>query len=145
MIRIFQIKNADSLGRLVQGGAAADAPSLQRLQALNPHVDLANLKAGTVLLVPEGAEFNATEGDSVAGEAFDGFAADATAGLKFSTESVRAGIAERDAARKQVQAVFKSAAVKRVLDADPVLRKQADDADARFKAEQRRVPKPSTA
>lgn len=137
MIRIFQIKNADSLGKLVQGGAAADAPALQRLQALNPHVDLANLKAGSVLLVPDSAEFSAGDGDPVAGEAFDGFAGDATAGLKRSAEAVRAGIAQRDDARRQVQAAFKSAAVKRVLDADPVLRQQADSADARFKAEQK--------
>ena len=46
-------------------------------------------------------------------------------------------MARREAMRKDVAAVLKSAAVKRVLEADPALRKQADEADARFKAEQK--------
>lgn len=139
MVRMFQIKNQDSLGKLLPAGsnAATASPAMQRLQQLNPHVDFAKLKAGTVLLLPEGADFDPDQGEPLAGEAFDGLAGDAVAGLKGSGERLRAGIARRDAQRKDVSAVLKSAAIKRVLDADPALRKQADDADARFKAEQK--------
>jgi hypothetical protein len=137
MIRMIQVKNADSLSKLLKAGTAA-GPALQRIKDLNPHVgDLAQLKPGTVLLLPDGPDFEAGEGDSVAGEVFDGFAADASAGLKASSERLRAGMARRDAMRKDVAAVLKTAAIKRALETDPALRKQADDADARFKAEQK--------
>jgi hypothetical protein len=137
MIRMIQVKNADSLSKLLKASTAA-GPALQRIQALNPHVrDLAQVKPGTVLLLPDLPDFEAEAGDSVAGQAFDGFAADAAAGLKASGERLRAGMARREAMRKDVAAVLKSAAVKRVLEADPALRKQADEADARFKAEQK--------
>ena len=137
MIRMIQVKNADSLSKLLKAGASA-APALQRIKDLNPHVqDLAQLKPGTVLLLPDLPDFEPGAGDPVAGEAFDGFAADVSNGLKASGTRLRAGMARRDADRKDVVAVLKSAAVKRVLDADPALRKQADEADARFKAEQK--------
>jgi hypothetical protein len=137
MIRMIQVKNADSLSKLLKAGTAA-GPALQRIKELNPHVqDLAQLKPGTVLLVPDLPGFEGAAGDSVAGEAFDGFAADASAGLKASSERLRAGMARRDTQRKDVAAVLKSAAVKRALETDPALRKQAEEADARFKAEQK--------
>jgi hypothetical protein len=137
MIRLFQVKNADSLKKLLKAGGT-DAPALQRLKALNPHVDdLAQLKPGAVLLLPDTAELDTDEGEPVAGEAFAGFAADATAGLKASGERLRAGAARRDALRKEVGAVLKTTAIKRALDTDPALRKQADEAEARFKADQK--------
>lgn len=137
MIRMIQVKNADSLSSLLKAGAAA-GPALQRIRELNPHVqDLAQLKPGTVLLLPELAGLEAGSGDSVAGEAFDGFAADVSAGLKASSERLRAGMAARDTQRKDVATLLKSAAIKRVLETDPGLRKQADEADTRFKAEQK--------
>ncbi len=137
MIRMIQVKNADTLSKLLKAGPAA-GPVLQRIKELNPHVqDLAQLKPGTVLLLPDGPDFEGGAGDSVAGEVFDGFAADASAGLKASSERLRAGMDRRETIRKDVAAVLRSAAIKRALEADPALRKQAEEADARFKAEQK--------
>ena len=45
MLRLVQIKTGDKLKQMLK---SADAASLTRLQALNPHVDLAKVRAGNV-------------------------------------------------------------------------------------------------
>jgi hypothetical protein len=138
MIRMFHVKNADSLAKLLKAGGAAQAgATMEKLQQLNPHANLSELKAGTVLLMPDLPQLKAGDTQAVAAESFDAFASDATNGLKLSGERARDGVAKRDAVRKEVSAALKSAAVKRVLDADPALRQQADAAEARFKVEQK--------
>jgi hypothetical protein len=138
MFRVIQIKNTDSLTKLLKAGGAAQATTtLDKLQRLNPHANLSELKAGTVLLMPDLPHLKAGEADSVAAETFDAFASDATTGLKASSERLRAGAAQREAERKEVTAVFNSAAIKQAFKADPALREQADAALERFKIEQK--------
>lgn len=140
MIRIFQVKNADALRSLLKGvgaqGEPKSHPAFERLQRLNPHVDLAKLKAGTVLLLPDIPDLD-SQGDSLAGEAFDGLAADAANGLKAAGARMRDGFERRAAEHKELAAVFKSAGVKRLMESDEVLRKQVAEAEERFKAEQK--------
>lgn len=140
MIRMFQVKNQDSLRKLLKAGASGDlnaTPAFERLQKLNPHVDFATLKPGTVLLLPDIPDLDPDSGETIAGEAFDGLAGDAAAGLKAASARVRAGFASREAERKDVGAVLKSAAIKRLMETDEVLRKQVSEADTRFKADQK--------
>jgi hypothetical protein len=148
MIRMFQVKSPDALQSLIKAGAKGDAKgdvqteassaaALARLQQLNPHVNLSKLKAGTVLLVPDIPGLGGVQGASIGAEAFDGLAADAASGLKAATAKVRAGAASRDAERKELTAIFKSAEVKRLSDGDAVLQKELVDAELRFKADQK--------
>jgi len=134
MLRLFQVKNTDSVKQLLKG---ADAAALRRVQALNPHLDITRAKAGSVLLLPDSPAFSAGDQASVSADAWQGLASDATAGLKARSEELKATLAQRETERKEVVAALKSAAVKRQLDADAGLRKQADTAEAQFKADQK--------
>lgn len=134
MVRLVQIKTGDKLKQMLK---SADAASLARLQALNPHVDLAKVRAGSVLVLPNTPAFRDDQSDGVGADAWAALAADASAGLKARTEQLRSAAAARDAQRKEVQALLRSAAVKRQLDADTALRKQADAAEEQFKADQK--------
>jgi len=135
MMRIFQVKNSDSLKQLLK---SADTATLERVKALNPHLDLASAKAGSTLLLPDSPAFRDANGpDSVAADAWEELSADASAGLKARAAQLKAGVAERDAQRKELATVLKSAAVRRQLNADPALRQQADAAEACLKTDQK--------
>lgn len=133
MLRLFQVKANDNLKQLLKG---ADEATVQRLRALNPHLDIAKAKAGSVLLLPDTPAFTNSSQESVSADAWAALASDAETGLKARAEQLRAATVERDTQRKEVQAILKTAAVKRQLEADPGLRKQADAAEAQFKADQ---------
>ena len=66
-------------GRLASGKAHS---ALESLQALNPHVDLKKVAAGTVLLVPDSPSFKASASDSVPGNALSDFQELAQTGLE---------------------------------------------------------------
>ncbi len=132
-MRMLVLKQGQDLQSLATRlGAAGGAASIERLKALNPHLDLGRLQPGAVLLVPDGVD----DADSVAGAVFDGLASDLKAGLSGAAARVRAGHGKADAVRKEVVAVTKSATFKRVLEGDADLKKQVAAADNRFKAEQ---------
>jgi hypothetical protein len=116
--------------------AAQAQSALQQLQALNPHVDLSNVKAGTVILIPDAPNFNATEGDPVGSGTFADFQQLVRNGLTDATQRLRSGNAARAADRSDVNTLLKSAAFKRVLDADAALKQQFTDATKGFKDEQ---------
>lgn len=132
-MRMFVLKQGQDLQTLSSrlGGAA----SINRLKALNPHLDFGRLEPGTVLLVPDDID----EAESVAGAVFDGLAGDVKEGLKAATARVRSTQAKTEALRKDVAAILRSAAFKRTLEGDAELKKQSDAADARFKADQAAV------
>lgn len=134
MLRLFQVKTSDNLKQLLNG---ADEASVRRLQALNPHLDITKARAGTVLLLPDTPAFTGGSHEGVSADAWAALADDAATGLKARTELLKASSAKRDAQRKEVSAILKTAAVKRQLDADTELRKQADAAEAQFKADQK--------
>ncbi len=134
MLRLFQVKAGDNLKQLLKG---ADEASVQRLQALNPHLDIAKATAGTVLLLPDTPAFTGGTHESVSADAWAALASDAAVGLKARTEQLKASSVERDEQRKEVLAILKTAAVKRQLDADTGLREQAEAAQTQFKADQK--------
>lgn len=118
-------------------GDSQGAAALARLQALNPHVDFRRLRAGTVLLVPSERAFKASASDSVAGQALAGFTETVQTALNAAVERTRAGLESRATERTDVQAVFRLAAVKRLLDSDPELKQFATDASKSFQDDER--------
>jgi hypothetical protein len=123
----FQTVTGKLLTSRASTGPQADS-ALAALQALNPHVDLKKLRAGTVLLVPDSPSFKASATDPVAGEALDGFAQLVKNGFAAAAADLKTGNETRNAQRNDVAAAIKSAAVKRLIDADPDLRQQVDEA-----------------
>lgn len=124
---------------------ANTATLLEQLQSLNPHVDFAHLVPGTVLLVPDRADCNPTESDSVVGEVFTGLADDIRAGFKTASARIRSAYDRVDSDYKNVTAIARSASMKRIVDSDPELGKQLASADARFKGDMTRGREARTA
>lgn len=125
--------------RLLKPGLSREAASLDALRKLNPHVDFAKLDAGTVLLVPDHPDFDGGDASSIGGEAFESLAKDALAGLEAAAARMREGFERQDGQRKDVAGVLRSAAFKRLAEADESLRRQAGEVESRFKAESKRA------
>ena len=140
MIVIKQASDVQGLTlRLFKRGSSRVEVSLDKLKKLNPHVDFSSIDAGTVLLVPDHPDFDDGDATSVGGEAFDSLAKDATTGLKSAIARIRGGFERQDTQRKEVGAVFRSAAFKRLAEGDEALKTQAGEAESRFKAETKRA------
>ncbi len=129
-MRMFVLKQGQSLQTVASqlGGAA----SMGRLKAMNPHLDLNRLEPGTVLLVPDGID----GADSVAGAVFDGLAADLKEGLKAATARVQHTRVKNELLQKDIAAILKTAAFKRVLEGDAELKKQTEAAKTRLQGHQ---------
>lgn len=116
--------------RLTETSAAA---AIDRLKALNPHVDFTRLAAGTVLLVPDTPALKEGASTSLGGETFEAFVKEVDTGLTNSSARMKQSFERLSAERTTVAAVLKTAAVKRLVESDPVLKKQLESADAQFK------------
>jgi hypothetical protein len=116
-------------------GAQAEA-ALQQLKLFNPHADLAKLRAGTVLFVPDTPGFKATAGTTTQTTPLQDFGALLAGALGDAARSTKAGNAARAAERADVAAILKSAAFKRIVGTDKDLAKQADDAQKAIASEE---------
>jgi len=110
--------------------------AIDRLKALNPHVDFTRLAAGTVLLVPDTPELKEGASASLGGETFEAFIKEVDTGLRISSARVKQGFERISLDRTSIAAVLRTAAVKRLVESDPVLKKQLESADARFKEDE---------
>jgi hypothetical protein len=119
-MRILIVRNAADIATLKAGGT----PVLTRLQALNPHVDLDRLETGATLLLPDDAPADNATTKAPTEDGFAGFVRQAEAGLKLSGERLKQTADTLSAERSAVTTAAKSAAVKRLLDSDTVLRTQ---------------------
>ena len=124
--------------RLAQPGAPATA-ALERLRALNPHLDKARLVSGSMLLLPDLPGMKGEQTQSVGGSAFEGFSAEVNNGLAYAAKRVRTGADAVAADRANVSGLLRGAAAKRVLEGDPQLKQQVDEADAQFKTDAARA------
>ena len=106
--------------------ARSDA-ALDALQAANPHADLKNLRAGTVLFVPEQPGLKASASVSVAGEAFGDFQQMVRTALGQAAENMKTANASHADDLAAVTAATKSTTVRRLLDSDRDLAKQVAD------------------
>jgi hypothetical protein len=132
-MRMFVIKQATDLQGVStqllrrtagEGGAGA----LERLQALNPHVDFRKLKAGTVLLVPDTPEIKPSASRTLGEEPVDALVEELSRGLKEQATRVRTALQRQEDDRTAVAAALKTAAAKRILESDPQLTDQVQAA-----------------
>jgi hypothetical protein len=139
MIVINQATDLASVATRLLGGTAGREAGLQQLQRLNPHVDVQSIAPGTVLLVPEGAGFEAGQSSSVSGQAFEGLRTQVLAATAAAAPQVRQGFDALASDRADVTNALKTAAVRRVVDGDPDLKPQLDAAAQQFKQDQQRA------
>lgn len=122
--------------RLSSGKAES---AIESLRALNPHLDLQKLAAGTVLLVPDTPSFKASASSSVAADVFDGFEQLVRSGLDAAAAKLKAGNEARAAQHADVAAVLKTSTVKRVIESDAELKQQLEAETKTFKEDQQRA------
>lgn len=143
-MRMFVIKEETDLAGLSAKLLRARLPetsadaAIDRLKALNPHVDFTRLAAGTVLLVPDTPELKKGASTSLGGETFEAFVKEVDTGLRSSSARVKQGFERLSVDRTSVSDVLKTAAVKRLVESDPALKKQLESADAQFKEDERK-------
>lgn len=137
-MRFFVVKQDTNLKSLSQKLVKADqenaTASIERLKTLNPHIDATRIATGTVLLVPDTADFNSDESDSVGGS-FEDFSRDVTAALHTVSGRVQKGLAQQDERGKELGKVLKSAALKKLTADDSELRKRVEETGNRIAAE----------
>jgi hypothetical protein len=120
----FEALSATVLDGRIGGDRAAAA--LTRIADLNPHIaDPANLKAGTVLILPDTPGLKRTAGDAVAKAPWNDFKALVGAALDKAARAAQAGQEARAAQRADLAEAMKRADVKRVLKTDKDLDAQA--------------------
>jgi hypothetical protein len=140
IVVITENTKLDALGSTLLNGRLSDAQAssaLESLQAMNPHVDLRNVAAGTVLLVPDAPGFKASATEPVAADAIGDFRKILLDNLNAAAGRMKAGNAARAEERAAVAGVQKTAAFKRIVERDPQLRQEMEDASNAGKEEQR--------
>lgn len=123
--------------QLKAASTAGDNTPIDRLKALNPHIDFTRLGAGAVLFVPDGPELAQPGSRSIDGGSFDDFANELAEGLKSTVARARAGYEQGSADRSDVATVLKTAAVKRLVESDAALKAQLDEVATQFATDQR--------
>ena len=136
MIVIKQGTDMQALALRVLGSGAAREGAVQGLQRLNPHIDFNRIEPGSVVLVPDQPGAREGESASVSGEAFAAFSEQAKAAVDGAVARVRSGHEARLAEQKDVATVLKAPTLKRLLEADPDLKKELDAALQGFKDDQ---------
>ncbi|NDP63648.1 hypothetical protein [Polaromonas sp.] len=138
-MRFIVIEQASDLqalsARLLRNPAGGQAGSqelsqatLEQIRMLNPHADFQHLEAGTVLLLPEAPELKDADSQSLAGNSFEDFTTRTREGLQAVAQRMKSSAEALAADRAAVTATVKSAAVKRLIESDPLLKKQLDEA-----------------
>ena len=143
-MRIIVIKQASDLQALsgkILGKKAAGSATLERVKALNPHVNFERIEAGTVLFLPDAPDLKSGDKDSkeLGGDAFDDFVRDIADGFDSAAARTKSAAAGLSAERGAVTDVLKLATVKRLLESDAALKKQLDEAADEFATEQKEL------
>lgn len=144
-MRIIVIKEStdlQALGTQLIGNKTGGSVTLERVKSLNPHVDFNRLERGTVLLLPDAHELKAGNDKDIrspARDAIDDFSQDAEAGFKVAAERVHNAAEVLNADLSALSAAVKTAAVKGLIDSDPLLKKQLEEAREAGNNEQKGV------
>ena len=141
-MRVIIIKQATDLQALTAKlvGRKSGSATLERVKALNPHVDFNHIQPGTAIMLPDAPDLKASDKDahSVGDDSFEQFTRDTLEGFKAAAERVRTASDAAAADRAAVTAVLKTAVAKRQVESDPLLRKQLDEVAEESAAEQKR-------
>ena len=143
MPRTFTVRNETTLQALGAtlldarfSGAQADA-AMERVKALNPHVDFQRIAPGTVIFVPDTPGLKATVGTAAQTGPIDEFRALLTGALGDAASRLKAGNAARATERADLSAALGSAAFKRVTGADRDIAAQVTEAQGVMANEER--------
>jgi hypothetical protein len=142
LIVIEQPTNLPTLAEtLLRKGTPPDtvASTLDRVKALNPHVDPTHIGAGTVLVLPDAPAIAGNVGHSPGRDAFKDFSTDVAAGFTAAARVVSASVDAVAANRAAVAAALKPAGVRRLIESDPALKQQVDSVAAQFDVEKRQA------
>ena len=145
MPRMVVIKNATDIKTLrtsllrANVSDAQAASALADLQALNQHVNPAKIPAGTVLLVPDAPSFDAAASEPIATSPFDALRERLRIDLTAASKRLKAGNEMRAAQRADIASVQKSAAFKKIVDKDPELQKQVEEAGKALKEDEKQA------
>lgn len=120
----------DVIAKVVNRRSADPAATLERIKALNPHVDFKRLKAGTVLILPDGPDIK-TSGkgvESFGARALDELGSAMAAGFDEAGRRVRKVADDATSDRGVIAESLKSKLVRREIESDAALRNQLDSA-----------------
>ena len=143
-MRMLVIKEATDLSglrsRLLNARLSGEQASaaLENLRALNPHMDLSAVGAGTVLFVPDAPGFKVSGSTSMPGEALAEFQKLVRGALGEAAKRMKEGNAVQTEERNNVAAALRTAAIKRILESDEALKEQAAQVVSTAKLEQQR-------
>jgi hypothetical protein len=134
----FQDLTSRLLGRRPAGSSAV---TLDHLKTLNPHVDFNRIEPGTVLLLPDTPDIRADDKDSLspADDAFDDVVRHVDNGFQDAAAQIAKAVDELSADRVAIGLAAKTAEFKRLLESDPLLKKQLDAAAEASNAELKKV------
>ena len=142
-MRIFITDKAMDLSSLATAlgrGGRMSAAALERVKALNPQLgESRKIAAGTALILPDISELKPDAGEAAGAPSIAEMSAHVNAGLRHVTDRIAERAAQLSADHTAVRDALKTAAAKRLIDSDPVLRKQLAAAEAELKAEQKLV------
>lgn len=146
-MRIFVIKQDTNLKALSESllkrADKPDAASLERLRALNPHLDEAKLVAGTVVLVPDTPEMNAGKADTIASSGLELLERELGTGLAATGARLREALAKRETRDREVTRIIKSAALARLASEDTELQQRFEDTSGQVAANARHAKQAS--
>lgn len=111
--------------------------ALAALRVTNPHVDIAKVPAGTILVVPDTPSFKVSASDPVLGDALVEFQRIVRATLDQAGADLKASSAARAAERADIVAVLKGAPLRRIIESDSALKQQVADATKALQEEER--------
>lgn len=140
-IVIKQDSDGEALATRLLARRSNSSATLDRLKALNPHVDFNRIKAGTVLLLPDTLDVKAGAEDarSIGSDALGDLIKRTEEGFKTAAERVHRAAETLAADRAAVTSALGAAVVKRHVESDPLLKKQLEDADQASEAEQKAI------
>ena len=142
-MRIFITDKAmdlSSLATTLGRGGRLTAAALERVKALNPQLgESRKIAAGTAVILPDLPELKPDLGEAAGAPSIAEVSAHVNAGLRHVTDRISERAAQLADDHRAVREALKTAAAKRLVESDPVLRKQLAAADAELKAEQKRV------
>ena len=131
-------RDLEELAASVARTPRAAGAALERIRQLNPHLaEAKKVPKGGMLLLPEGTDIKAGVGTSISGVSLENVAASFDSGIRAVATRASSRFETLAADQSAVRTALKGAAAKRVVDADPLLKKQLAAADAQFKAEQK--------
>lgn len=145
-MRVILLKQASDLQALTtrligRRPAGSSSATLDHLKALNPHVDFNRIEPGTVLLLPDTPDIRADDKDSHSpdGDAFDDLVRHVDNGFQAVAARVAKAGDDLSADHGAIAAAAKTAAFKRLVNSDPLLKKQLDEAGEASNTELKKV------